>query len=331
MHGEAITAELGEILELRIRGYPKYTGIHLIDHSLALIIGMFSPGVMNIDRANSIQRYFLFSLSSPIAIFTVEAFKKRNSMTLISWTSIWALLHQCLGIGAIGPFYFAAYMLASGNEQYWWPLSRQVPTPYSKSLLPALIVGYVLPTAAMYYPYTNISKAKGMIAFWQGSPVYVNILIAIFAWAYRKLYQEDHRAPEASKPLPDMQDLRALYLVSFAISACSHFSTAFTIFRSTNPELSLTRVFVPTWAVPNAPFLDSLRNLWLADFWICFLAAGVWCWMAVWDMNRVGHTKTDMLIAAAMLVGTSVCFGPGAMTAGCWYWREAKMARVSFS
>lgn len=45
----------------------------------------------------------------------------------------------------------------------------------------------------------------------------------------------------------------------------------------------------------------------------------------------MGRTTVDVGKAAVLLLLANVAVGPGAALVGCWYWREAQMARTSVS
>lgn len=89
MHVQSRLCGLGDIVEEMIVGAPKYTGNEDVDRSLAMLLTMFRPGVTGSHAMNStLQRYFLFSLFPVLAIFSVEACRKRNTLKLIS---LWVL------------------------------------------------------------------------------------------------------------------------------------------------------------------------------------------------------------------------------------------------
>lgn len=71
--------------------------------------------------------------------------------------------------------------------------------------------------------------------------------------------------------------------------------------------------------------------LWLAGFWVFWIATAVWCILAVWDMNRVGRARVNLGVAVVVIAMGIAAVGPGAVTAAVWYWREEKMAKVFFS
>jgi hypothetical protein len=63
----------------------RFTGIDPIDDYLQFLTAIFIPGINEWDlNYGTLSRYFLFGLIQPIALWTVEAFRTRNKMTLLS-------------------------------------------------------------------------------------------------------------------------------------------------------------------------------------------------------------------------------------------------------
>lgn len=69
--------------EYRLR--ENYTGIAPLDFGLRFLVAAFLPGVAGWDKGFQIQQiYFLVSFFTIIAIWSVEAGRKRNSLALTS-------------------------------------------------------------------------------------------------------------------------------------------------------------------------------------------------------------------------------------------------------
>jgi hypothetical protein len=222
------------------------------------------------------------------------------------------------------PIWFAAYTWKSESEHYWWPLSREIPLPYARSILPAVLLGYVAPTILMFWPWESLSTVQAMTAFWQPAPIAVQSLGTIFAFLYGTSRQPHHRA--ANVEPKDLGYLRKIYSVAFVLGVALHLGVVYTLATSSDPDLTFTAVFMPNWTTGRQSHGEGLRNLWLADFYGLFVSSTFFCCAAVWDLNRVGQTSVSIFKAFIMLVGASVLVGPGAAMIGCWYWRELAMA-----
>lgn len=63
----------------------RYTGVAAVDQLLTPLSFFFMPGVSGLDPSHRVlQIYFLMSLFPLIAVWSVEACRKRNAMTLLS-------------------------------------------------------------------------------------------------------------------------------------------------------------------------------------------------------------------------------------------------------
>ncbi|OAX79561.1 hypothetical protein ACJ72_06119 [Emergomyces africanus] len=311
----------------------RFTGIEIFDKTLSNFPPQYKAGNKTLSPGHcALQLYFLISLFPVIAIYTIESVRKRNSFNLLTFTSFWAI-YQVLGIAVVGPIYYAAYVLSSSNMKYWWPVFRQVPTSYAKTLLPALLLGYLLPTILLFQEYPNHRLAEAMIIIWLPAPIYVNILLKLFSTIYAKVYPDSPRTPPASKPMPDIPSLKVVYVSSFSVAALIHIFTLSVVLSPRYPDLSLAKIFVPHFISGYLQFSsesEGIRALWLANFWVFWIATMVWCVLAVWDMNRIGRARVSLRVAVVIIVLGVVALGPGATIATVWYWREEKMAKVSF-
>ncbi|KIW73680.1 hypothetical protein PV04_01778 [Phialophora macrospora] len=114
----------------------KYTGIAPIDNYLVFLAAAYMPGLNNWDEHfATLQMYFLGMLIQPIAIWCVEAYRRRNTLTPLALITIWFTFVQWAGVGIYMPLYYACYTYVSEPETYWWPLNRPVPIQFAMSLL----------------------------------------------------------------------------------------------------------------------------------------------------------------------------------------------------
>lgn len=238
-------------------------------------------------------------------------------------TSVWALFYQTVGGAIVIPLYYLAYMRESARKDYWSAESRTVPTSYAKTLLPALTFGYMLPTVVMFLPF-DLDITQGFIAFWQITPLVVNMLSFNPA--------ADHSgtsaaAGNASPPQADMKHLKNLYIISFAVSALAHISTLFVCFSSSDPQLSFTNAILLVPVSDHMSMSQALHYIFQVDFWIIFTAAVAGAYLAIWDLKRIGKTDISLFKTAANMALAVVLVGPGATVAGAWYIRERILAR----
>ncbi|KAI9745064.1 MAG: hypothetical protein M1818_001342 [Claussenomyces sp. TS43310] len=308
-----------------------YTGIGAIDNYLTFLSAAYMPGLAGWDKNfGTLQMYFLGMLIQPIAIWSIESCRKRNALTLLALPTIWYTLVQWAGVGIYMPLYYIAYTWVSDSEPYWWPLKRLVPAYYAKSLLPAIGIGYVLPTVLMFMPWKDPATIQNFEALWQPSPMFVPLLTVIFALIYSwRNPQKDHLTPLASDEPEDLPYLKRIYIVTGILGVMLHLGVMIQLLTSTDPEHTLSSVFVPDFRAEAKTLGEGLRSLFMADFWGFYVASYVWCCSAVWDLKRVGRTNVHTGKASAGILLANFILGPGATMSGLWYWRETAMARTA--
>jgi hypothetical protein len=248
-------------------------------------------------------------------------------------TSVWALFYQTVGGAIIIPLYYIAYFNESGPSRYWNTSGRPVPLGYAKALLPALMIGYLVPTIALFLPDSDPEqKLRQFLVFlWQPCPLYVNGLLFILSRIFSspddipKVVEKKGTTTAAT--LQDVKYLNSLYIVAFVVTAAAHFATFYIILTSTDPQHSFTHVFVKPYDWGQSGVTKGLHAVFQADYWIIFLASLIWAYMAIFDLKRGRKTNVSLFSAALLVIIGSVVVGPAAVLAGVWYWRENVMVK----
>ncbi|KAM0187494.1 hypothetical protein ACHAPI_011129 [Fusarium lateritium] len=311
----------------------SYTGVGVLDELFAFLAIIFMPGLRGWNLSyRMLQMYFLGLIAQPIAIWTVEAFRKRHNMTLLALPSLWFGLFQTTGIGFFMPLYYAAYTWMSDAEVYWWPLQRIVPIHQAKSLLSSSVIGYVLPTILMFVPWKSDITAQYWETFWQPSPLFVPILTTVFGTLCRwmnPIKPADKLSPLAKDEPTDVGYLKQVYVAMGILGLLLHWYVAVNILS--DERLSFAGVFVPDMTTSPMPLYQTFHNVFLFDFWGFFAASYVWCVSAVWDLKRVGRTSANPGHSALVIAAANLLLGPGAAMCAVWYWRENRMAISMFT
>ncbi|ATZ46386.1 hypothetical protein BCIN_01g09920 [Botrytis cinerea B05.10] len=284
------------------------------------------------EKLGPLSMYFFGMLIQPLSIWLVEGCRKRNDMNLVAVPTIWLALSQYLGFGIIAPIFYTAYTLFSNAEPYWWPLSRLVPAHYMKVILPCILFCYALPTLLLFLPSQSQSLPLTLTldSLFRYTPILTSLLTLLTSTILKKLIPPPTATPTASHTPADIPHLRTLYLTTFILGLLLHITILAQILFSNNPILSLPSIFLPNTPITNTS-TPNLHSYFLVEFWSFYLATYIWCCNAVWDIKRVGRTTVDVGKAAVLLLLANVAVGPGAALVGCWYWREAQMARTSVS
>ncbi|OBT45954.1 hypothetical protein VE00_04179 [Pseudogymnoascus sp. WSF 3629] len=273
--------------------------------SIALLLWSRIRGLKDWDPCFRFSNlYFLGIIIQPIAIWTVEAFRKRNLLTAVSMVTIWYTLSQFTRMGIYMPLYYAAYTFISAPESYWWPLNREVPIQHADSMIWAVMIGYTLPTIILFVPWKDPFTLQNIEACWQLSPMLVPLLCTIFAYFHpfqrSKVAQQPRKANEIP---PDIEPLRRLYVVTGILGVLFHEKT----------------------------LGEGVKFMFLIDVWALEVATYVWSCQAVWDLKRVGRSDADIPKTAALIAVSTVVLGPGATLCAVWHWRETQLAKTSFA
>jgi hypothetical protein len=305
--GDKIQAEVDSATYLRT----EYTGIPAVDYGLRYLVVSFLPGAAGWNKGFQVQMfYFLVQFFGIIGVYSVEAGRRANVDKWIHSTTIWALFYQTVGGAIIIPLYCLAYLRDSGKNEYFSPASRRIPLPYAKALLPAMLIGYLIPTLAIFYPL-SLYTTQGLVALWQPTPLYINILTFVFS----KFFSSEGN---------DTYYLRKLYILFMLVSALSHIAVLYSV---TTSNLTLTNIFIPRPGMKRSDIATELHHIFQIDFWIIFAASLAWAYGHVCDMKALGFPVSRLRGVLTILFWTCVA-GPAAAVAAVWLWREDLWAKA---
>ncbi|KAI7278161.1 hypothetical protein KC345_g6137 [Hortaea werneckii] len=315
----------------------RYTGLEPIDYALRFLVVAFLPGATGVpDPGQKVQQaYFLLSFFPVAAIMSVEAGRRANYRTVIYFTSLWALAYQTVGRAIFLALYGLAYVTVIAKPegkatQLTDPIARGPSNAYAEALLPSLVLGYLLPTGLIYLPYDDWSLTQAFIAVWQPAPVFVNLLLVVFTWAYTDGAGDTlHSIVSTSGGL---KQLKQVYALGFVIAAAAHWALLTICFLASDVRLSLQHVLLPDWQLfvgeninPTLP--QGLLYIFQWDFLIIAATMSVLAYMVALDVRGAypQNAPSSGKIVGLLCVG-SVIIGPAATVAAVWYWREGFLA-----
>ncbi|KUI56607.1 FAD-dependent urate hydroxylase [Cytospora mali] len=276
--------------------------------------------------------YFLLSVYLPVlAVILIEGSRKRNTWSLIWSPTAWLVAAQLLGLGLVLPLYVLAFFRSSSRTAYWMPAERFVPYSFSKAIIPALVLGFLVPSGLMAASTTFIPDyAQELVAFWQISPALTSWMAE---WISGFLVGPKRGVDGKGKKMPledyqgvDMAGLKILYNSLFVVSSVAH--TTILLALLWIPGLSVIEAFVPgTPRAPVADIADGVGVFFRFDLLLTVASIIVWCLINCAEMRRVGIVGMPLCKITGLLVAGCVVIGPGAMFVAFWKRREMKMAR----
>ncbi|KAL0573426.1 hypothetical protein V5O48_008520 [Marasmius crinis-equi] len=330
-----------------------YTGIDPFDDFLCFIMYIFQFWFGWMDPGHTIQVACLVTLVFPlILIWTVEGHRRGSKGTLISFPGLISMsLH--LGGGLSVPIY---YLLSV------WSIrpsvaGRRVPESVARAVLPASILGYVVPTILMFIPAVQRSPVLPLVTvLYHFGPAIVSMLTTLFV----KLREPQKRScdetvgknltspstksasdidNETACSLSDLPHLRHAYIVTFIFCVSVHFALLFILFvhSSSSPlapkAISFARLFtfasthLSANASPETLLAESLFQFAKLDFWYAIVSVLCYSLHSIFAMRRRGLITTKKALQAFMLLVVSqVVVGPSASLAGMWYWGEGVLS-----
>ncbi|KAF2854339.1 hypothetical protein T440DRAFT_273478 [Plenodomus tracheiphilus IPT5] len=324
--GFANIAETGA-LPNGVRIKKHFTGVKLLDDVLSILVAAFIYGPTGWDEAFYWQQlHFLGQIPGLIAIMNVEACRERNRSSWLKYTAVYAFLYQNVGACTIVPIWWFLYHRLSANKAYF-SQGRTVPLPYARLILPATIILYVLPTIVMFLPSSDTNNVQNRIAFWQVTPILVNIPL----WVASPFVSSASTSKTPKARNADLPHLKVLYGVFFITSVAIHWYTIYGISVSENPKVTYASVWVPSTYKWKNDLSSGVLYLFQCDWVITGLVHMIPAFIAVCDVQRVinGSITGEQFIEAGMAaLSLTWLAGPGAALTAVWYWRELKMALI---
>lgn len=211
-------------------------------------------------------------------------------------------------------------------------------------MLPAVCLGYILPTILMFIPFQDDALRDRFTAFWQPSPLWAGILSVIFAtvlgvYEKRRLAGKTGFGAAVEKVMTwytkrEMSALKNTYAFVFASSALIHISIVLYAWLEGGLP-ALWRLFgdVPNIFVGTSEITDPAEGVFVMlkyDFIFSVTPMLVFLLYTVWDIRNLGYITTPTARnAVASLLAGYVLVGPAAAYAGLWYWRESVFDSLS--
>ncbi|KAI0836618.1 FAD binding domain protein [Hypoxylon sp. FL0890] len=303
---------------------------------LNLLVAVMAIVVQDPDPSAKLQLLnFLSQLMSPLLIYTIEGYRVGNQGTILSVPSVFITIMQAQGVCRIGPVYAAANSLFT----YELPTGRALPVNVARALIPAITLGFVIPTIFVFVPSPTARLSQHWFALWQFAPPLFGLLTSVFAAGIKRWqrgsksvakYEEEHDMDCYKKE--EVPILKTAYTYAFAVQATAHLSTL--LYAWTHPGISITKTFfalpnpfAPNW---NLPSLHAEVAAFLKYDQVIAVASSIGSNLySVWDLRRLGYIKTREAAKAALaVIAGQFLVGSGATWAGLWYWREDKLASL---
>lgn len=206
----------------------------------------------------------------------------------------------------------------------------------AKALIPALTLGYVVPSIMMFTPTTNTKSWQDWTALWQFSPVFFTgftfIFSSVLVW-WKRISTGLKESPFEMYEDADVPILKSVYHYAFALQTTAHL--AMIAYAYFHPAITFADLF---WNLPNPfesdwslPTVGSQITVFLKyDLAMTTIAITAHILYSIWALRQMGYIESSQAVAVALAsVLGHLLVGPGATWAGVWSWRESVFANLS--
>ena len=185
--------------------------------------------------------------------------------------AIFGLCYQALGLGLCAPLYLLAHILTSPTASHPTAERISISKPVLLAILPAIVVGFVLPTVSMSLPtpsYLLYGTKANLVLLWQFFPLWTSLLCLIFSYAFHGL----------TISIQPSSILKATYSIVIALASAAHISAltlsvmpilAPSIFNPTfAKELTGAYLKFPPWPIQSNAKASSMAEgaLWFIQY-----------------------------------------------------------------
>ncbi|KAJ5951930.1 uncharacterized protein N7479_010343 [Penicillium vulpinum] len=221
-----------------------YTGIEGVDRVLSLLTVFFYPTLDGHNPGLLLHGVaFSGTFGASWTLIVLESWRKGNAGTIAAYPTIFGLIAQVLTFAFGIPLACGLQLGCSVTARRPHADNIRIPRSVLAVLPLIIVVGYMVPTAAMALPAPSVISVdlkQIAIAIWHPWPAYVSILTTVAYFALSPFFSNNHRA--------SMSSLRWVYAFAFANASLSHIVSW---------VVSLATVVVPVLFEDR--YLDSLH------------------------------------------------------------------------
>jgi len=306
-----------------------YTGFKPVDGFLAKLVSAFSY-ILAGDEPNTKAQlmYFAPLLGVTLMLWTIEGWRRGNR------TSLYGIAMQIFGVGLVAPVYFILSILSDrGNA-----LEIVVPPQIAKSVFPATIISFAIPTFLMLVPTSDVELQQNVIASWQPSPLTLAVVTTFLGVVVKQ--SSTGTAPtnpmakttqESAAPVENpLTTLKFVYGLTFTVAFACH--VVILGYIVSEPELSLSGVFCnlpapfDVWDLENP--VKTMGIFKRYDLLLLTVSILVFLAYNAYDLVNLGCVgSSEAINAVAYTAAGQVLVGPAASYVGFWSWRESALAR----
>jgi hypothetical protein len=248
-------------------------------------------------------------------IWTIESLRRGNFLTFATFPALLGIVSQFTGLEYVAPLYYFLHYVQTPLEKYHALDNRLVPTHYAKTLIPGVMVSYLLPTIAIFHMPLSVDTGRWISVTCLLYPIWTALVHHIFASFVMDTTNHDR----IHNPRADMVYLRRAYAFGAIASGVVYRCPWMTSLLST-PDISSHGILSPD---PQATVVAA----WVRyNHLITFAGGLMWQLLHFIDLKKAQRLNVRLAYIVGVVAGTALLLGPGAAMAVAWSWREEQLS-----
>jgi hypothetical protein len=265
--------------------------------------------------------YLFTNMLSLLLISVVEGNRLGRFGTLMSFPSLLMISMRFQGYGGSA----LSYALLSALHSAQITVDRTVPIEVAKSLVPALVSGFIIPAFLLVSPILGAYSWQSWISV---LPLIFPILTTVCSTVLR-MWQGRVSGEDAQKHIEwystdDVPYLKSAYFLIFVAQAVAHA----TLLTSNTLKIGLVRSLLGSVMGP----MNSTSEVAHLDYELLWFTLGAvsHSLYSIWELRQLGYINTSWALktASATFLGQFLV-GPGASWVSVYYWRENILLKLS--
>ncbi|CAJ0548379.1 Ff.00g019920.m01.CDS01 [Fusarium sp. VM40] len=313
------SASLGALLYASIGKYDIRAGTAIFDifHRLG------NGGLLATQTGRNSIGSIVASMIPTLSTWLVEGFRNRSVLDPLSWTSASSVLYTLVGPSSALPLLSLSSVLCSSPSTTQRPVGPRI----SRSIFPAVVLGYITPTAVALLPIGDPELKRRIGYIWQAYPLlcltFTRGLAAIRPrQKKRSTHQEGEEkagpinfASESELETYENKDVAPLKLTHGAA-----FAACIVVLAATKLAPAAGLHTFENWARSSLSQVVSFTQ----STCVINAASGlIYSLYNAWELRSLGFLGTQQAVFGGLVsLATLSLVGPGATVAGISYWRE---------
>jgi hypothetical protein len=217
-----------------------------------------------------------------------------------------------LGIGVVGPVYFALHYISARIANFKALDHRLTNLAYTRTVLPVLVVAFYIPHYLCYFS-ADLATRHSAAWIWQLSPAWISGLQILLS---KTVSPDTIETDKVDAPTRDLPTIR------YTVGACVVLASTVWLSVLARSPFSLATIFLPPLGAQTTGWISTARVILQVDHVVCWTSALLWLSYLFADMKYAGMVTQSWATIFAGVALSSLALGPGATFGLGWLWRE---------